>query len=93
MEITVPTNAPFNTHQKIDLKYWKEKSDDAYFHGAWVSEVVKTLTNKDKRVIKPDARGYRDQAAIDFTEEYLRYPARDGQEYSRIRSAFEEMDA
>jgi|EP01043_Picozoa_sp_COSAG02_P001617 hypothetical protein len=91
LEITVPTNAPFNREEKPGLPYWKDDQGQ-YEHGRWVEEVVKTLMNKDEEEIKPDARGFQRQEAIDFTEEYHRYPARDGIEYSRIKTAFKDID-
>lgn len=91
LEITVPTNAPFNEKTPPPIEYWKEKKKK-YIHGCWVEEVVQTLMNKDDDAMKPDARGRRAQAPIDFTEEYHRYPARDGIEYSRIHHAFREID-
>ena len=51
-----------------------------------------TLMNNDPESIMPDTRGVGQQEAIDFTEEYHRYPARDGVEYSRIKTAFKEID-
>ena len=94
LEITVPTNAPFNRECRPKLPYWEEPEVKLkpYEHGRWVEEVVMTLMNKDPEEIMPDARGFRHQEAIDFTEEYHRYPARDGVEYSRIKTAFKEID-
>lgn len=94
LEITVPTNAPFNREQKPKLEYWSEPQvkQKPYNHGRWVDEVVMTLMNNDPESIMPDTRGVGHQEAIDFTEEYHRYPARDGVEYSRIKTAFKEID-
>ena len=91
LEITVPTTAPFDVNAKPELEYWKGKP---YKHGAWVEEVVKSLMNEadDEKAIKPDARGKKEQATDFTTEEYHRYPARNGIEYTRIYEAFASID-